>query len=231
MHKHHRYPLAHGFTLIEVAITLFIVALLLGGLLVPLGTQVEQRKVTETQKALDEIKEALIGFTIANGRLPRPATTNVDGNEKAACASEGACTGFIPWATLGLTKLDGWGKIFVYSVTPAFANSSISFTTTATKTVQTRDTAGTLISLASSTPVVILSQGKNNWGVGDSGNAFADTSATNTDEDTNNSATVNFISRTQTDNKAAPGGEFDDIVTWVSPNILFNRLVAAGKLP
>ena len=214
-----------------MAITLFIVALLLGGLLVPLGTQVEQRKITETQKTLDDIKEALIGFTIANGRLPRPATSNVDGNEKSACASEGVCTGFIPWATLGITKLDGWGKIFVYSVTPAFANNPISFTTVATKTVQTRDTTGTLVSLASSTPVVIISQGKNNWGIGDNGNAFADTSATNTDEDTNNSATVNFISRTQTDNTAASGGEFDDIVTWLSPNILFNRLVAAGKLP
>jgi hypothetical protein len=27
------------------------------------------------------------------------------------------------------------------------------------------------------------------------------------------------------------GGEFDDIVDWVSPHVIYNRLVAAGKLP
>ena len=29
----------------------------------------------------------------------------------------------------------------------------------------------------------------------------------------------------------APNGEFDDIVVWLSPNILFNRMIAAGRLP
>ena len=24
---------------------------------------------------------------------------------------------------------------------------------------------------------------------------------------------------------------FDDLVVWISPNVLFNRMVAAGKLP
>ncbi|TCV80076.1 type II secretion system protein [Sulfurirhabdus autotrophica] len=238
MQKKQLYYLSNGFTLIEIAITLFIITLLLGGLLVPLGTQIEQRKISETQRNLEEIKEAMIGFALANGRLPRPANSNVDGNEKAVCtganasAMEQACTGFIPWATLGVPKLDAWGKVFRYSVTPAFANSSITFVTTSTKTVQTRDATGSIISLASSVPAVIISQGKNNWGIGDNGNAFADTSATNTDEDTNNSASVTFISRTQTDSgTAATGGEFDDLVAWISPNILFSRMVAAGKLP
>ncbi|MGB0128320.1 MAG: prepilin-type N-terminal cleavage/methylation domain-containing protein [Rhodocyclaceae bacterium] len=29
----------------------------------------------------------------------------------------------------------------------------------------------------------------------------------------------------------APGGEFDDVVTWLSPNVLYGRLIAAGRLP
>lgn len=29
----------------------------------------------------------------------------------------------------------------------------------------------------------------------------------------------------------ATGGEFDDILTWLSPNILYNRMIAAGRLP
>jgi len=31
--------------------------------------------------------------------------------------------------------------------------------------------------------------------------------------------------------RGAATSEFDDIVTWLSPNILFNRMVVAGKLP
>ena len=51
-----------GFTLVEMAIVLMIVGLLLGGLLVPLSAQMEQRNVTETRKQLDEIQQALIGY-------------------------------------------------------------------------------------------------------------------------------------------------------------------------
>jgi hypothetical protein len=28
----------------------------------------------------------------------------------------------------------------------------------------------------------------------------------------------------------AAGGEFDDIVTWISPSVLYSRLVSAGAL-
>lgn len=30
---------------------------------------------------------------------------------------------------------------------------------------------------------------------------------------------------------AAAGNEFDDIVVWLSPDVLYNRMVAAGQLP
>ena len=39
-----------------------------------------------------------------------------------------------------------------------------------------------------------------------------------------------FVSHTPTPSNAA-NGEFDDIVVWISPNILFSRMVAAGQLP
>ena len=61
-----------GFTLVELAISIFIIALLLGSILVPLATQVEQRQISETQKTIEEIKEALIGFALANSYLPCP---------------------------------------------------------------------------------------------------------------------------------------------------------------
>ena len=37
--------MGRGFTLIEVAIAVFVITLLLGGILVPLATQVELRKI------------------------------------------------------------------------------------------------------------------------------------------------------------------------------------------
>ena len=63
-----------GFSLIEMAIVLFIVALLLGGLLPTVSSQIEQQHTNETRKQLDEIQQALLGFAVINGRLPCPAS-------------------------------------------------------------------------------------------------------------------------------------------------------------
>lgn len=229
-----------GFTLVEMAIVLMIVALLLGGLLPTVTSQIEQQRNNETNKQLADIKEALIGFALVNGRLPRPAISATDGAERAACATAAACTGFIPWATLGTSKLDSWGKIIRYSVTPNFANAPFTLSTTvATKTVQTDSITSTYLvgqtppclTTNQCAPAVIFSHGKNNFGTNDSGNALADSSTTNTDEGTNNTSTDNFFSRIPSNNTAANGGEFDDIVVWIPLNTLMSRMVAAGRLP
>jgi len=39
-----------------------------------------------------------------------------------------------------------------------------------------------------------------------------------------------FVSHTRAE-VGAPNGEFDDVLTWISPNILFNRMIQAGRLP
>lgn len=62
-----------GFTLIELAVVLFIVTLLIGGMLLPLSAQNEIRGRQETDRALATIRDALIGFAVVNGRLPCPA--------------------------------------------------------------------------------------------------------------------------------------------------------------
>lgn len=223
-----------GFTLVEMAIVLVIVGLLLGGMLMPLSAQMEQRRISETQKTLDEITQALIGFAVAKGRLPRPAISATDGAERAACATEAECTGLIPWATLGVSKLDSWGKIIRYSVTLAFAgdvSGTTPFILTSIGTKTIKESSAAVPNLATQIPAVVFSHGHNNWGTGDTGSAFADNSATNVDEDANNTASATFYSRTPSENTAAPGGEFDDHVTWLSPNTLFNRMVAANQLP
>lgn len=235
-----------GFTLIEMSVVLLIVTLLLGSLLLPLATQVEQRQVAETQKLLNDAREALIGFAMVNGRLPRPAVSSTNGAENAtncsaAAVPVAACTGFLPWVTLGLPRFDGVGKQLRYSVAPVFADSVITFSSSTAnhKTVRTRDSAGNPINLVSGVPAVILSHGAKNFGFGETGNEFTNSSATNADEQANDNkfkctlATdcTDFLSRTPSNNPGVTGGEFDDLVAWVPNTLLINRLVAAGRLP
>jgi len=221
-----------GFSLTELAVVLVIVALLIGGMLLPLSAQQDIAARHDSEKALADIREALIGFAAASGRLPRPATSATDGTENATtCATDAACSGFIPWATLGTAKVDGYGKLIRYSVTPAYANGTISLASIANRTVQTRDGAGAAIALAAQVPAVIFSHGKGRWGTSDTGTALADGSATNVDEDVNDAGPTSYFSRLAADNTATAGGEFDDMVVWISSNILFNRMITAGRLP
>lgn len=231
----HSMQLMKGFSLIEMAVVLVVAVLLLGGLLVPLTTQVEQRKISDTEKSLEEAKDALVGFALANGYLPCPAISATNGLENRSgttCAS--GTTGSIPWATLGVNKLDSWGHIIRYSVTAAFTDSSTRFTlsTARTITVHSRDATGTPVNLSNSNdvPAIVISHGKNGYGSFDD-NGIAQAGTAGSDENQNATVSSTFWSRVQTENTAATGGAFDDIVTWVSANALFNRMVAAGRLP
>jgi prepilin-type N-terminal cleavage/methylation domain-containing protein len=238
-----------GFTLIEMAIVLMIVGLLLGGLLVPLSTQMEQRNISDTQKSLSEIKEAFIGYALVNGRLPCPASSTSFGAESFAAggsASNGNCSnfynGFVPAATLGITPIDSqgfaidaWNNRIHYAVTSSNTNAftmtnGMSTTTlpvlapdllvcsTATGISATSCAANTALTSGSGVPVLIYSTGKN----GISGGTSADEAANPNQNSADNDRV--FVSH-------PPTSTFDDLVVWISPNILYNRMVAAGKLP
>ena len=106
-----------GFSLIELAIGLVIVATLLSALLVPLATQMDQRRTVETQRTLEAARDSLVGFAIANGRLPCPAVDATNGIETFATGGsvgDGNCattTGFLPAVVLGLDGLNGSGLL------------------------------------------------------------------------------------------------------------------------
>jgi prepilin-type N-terminal cleavage/methylation domain-containing protein len=116
-----------GFTLIELAIVLFIITLLLGGVLTPLGQQIVERQTSETRRALESARLALVGYALRQphraGPLPCPdlragsAETADDGLEDryddGGCA---ALTGNLPWKTLGLPEADAWGNRLGYAV-------------------------------------------------------------------------------------------------------------------
>jgi prepilin-type N-terminal cleavage/methylation domain-containing protein len=268
-----------GFTLIELAIVLVVVALLLGGLLVPLTMQIEQQKIRETQRAMEEIKEALIGYAIANNRLPcpdsdldgleNPPTPTVTPNTPVAgqTTKTFSCLVFeggLPYQTLGVSREDGWNNRFRYRVTPAFTQRTIvtddatgnvlsstafALSTPGNISVLSRgDNPATsptieskfLLTLAANAPAVIISHGKNGYGATSSyGLPQTPVPASNADEATNVGTGTSKITRSPTAYQATcsdtdeskPFCEFDDLVTWLSPNILFNRMVAAGRLP
>jgi type II secretory pathway pseudopilin PulG len=104
-----------GFSLVEIAVVLLIIAVLTTIVAVPLATQVEQQRISDTQRQLENIREALLGYAMANGRLPCPATSTSNGAEAFApggSAVNGNCSsfvGFVPSSTLGLAPVDTEG--------------------------------------------------------------------------------------------------------------------------
>ena len=128
-----------GFTLIEIAMVLFVGALILGGVVQYLALQVATAKVTATKAKQDAIKGALVNYIVRNNQLPCPADPALPTGDplNGIAKSAGVCTGggvattaavaqgMIPWATLGLsneTSLDGYGNRFTYQVVIAATN-------------------------------------------------------------------------------------------------------------
>src|SRR5258706_433834 len=139
-----------GFSLVELAVALAIIALLIAGALIPLSTQMDVRNGADTRRSMESIREAIIGFAQANGRFPCPAAGTVpaggiDAFLRPAGAEQltpvtlpppatAACTnsfGVVPWTTLGVPETDSWGRRFSYWVTPIFADSIDSLPATA----------------------------------------------------------------------------------------------------
>jgi prepilin-type N-terminal cleavage/methylation domain-containing protein len=135
MQTHSNQISQKAFTLVEVAIVLVIVGLAIGGILSTLSAQVEQQKFNETRNTINNVKEALLGYAMANGRFPCPAlqqttppTLPITAVESPSNASTGvACTnylnGYVPGVTLGLTPtdtygyvLDGWNNPVRYAI-------------------------------------------------------------------------------------------------------------------
>ena len=233
-----------GFSLVELAIVMLIISILLAGVLVPLSIQMDVRKGGETRKTMDDVREALIGFAMANGRLPCPASATSNGVE--APSGGGVCTvplaGFVPAVTLSLTPtdaqgylLDGWNNRVRYAVTTANSNA---FTTagqmrtvgmsTLSADLRVCSTSTGIIggpscaanaTLTSTAVAVIYSLGPN-----------GPTGGTGTDEAANLNADRLFISHDPTP-AGATNGEFDDLVVWLSPSLMYNRLITAGVLP
>ncbi len=245
-----RTHLISGFTLVEMAIVLAIMALILGTGLTLLSAQQEQQRINETKALLSDAREALIGYALSSiattdfrPYLPCPDKTTVAGagtaNDGVEDRTAGACVaqeGNLPWVTLGLTPpIDPWSNRLRYAVTANFSNSVNGMQLTSTGNLNVNDAASGGNSLALNVPATILSHGKNGLGaINATGYANPAPPATNTNELTNAPASIvghtTFVSRALS-TADETGGYFDDQVIWISQYTLFNRMVQAGKLP
>jgi prepilin-type N-terminal cleavage/methylation domain-containing protein len=238
-----------GFTLVEMAMVLAIVALLLTGLVPTISGQIEQQRMTETKRQLSEIQQALIGFAIINGRLPCPAPQGSGTESPSGGACNNSYNGVVPGVTLGLNSLnengevlDAWDNPIRYVVTSSDSNAyttsngiastglenldpNLVVCTTATSITTTDcvDSASRLTALPG-VPVVLFSTGKN----GAQGGLGIDETANLDGTNANNNRT--FVSHTPTGSSSA-NGEFDDMVVWISNQVLISRMVNAGRLP
>lgn len=242
--KYHRND--RGFTLLELSVVLLIAGLLLGGLLVPLSTQMEQGQRTQTQAQFDEAREVLYGFVLKNHRLPCPdCSTDTVGNcddiaaADAAHIGDGAediiagdnCahqTGNLPWVTLGVLGNDAWGRRLTYYVTNTFADTTtagagctpdtlnVSFGLCTDGDVDIVAAAGTTNYVARDVPAIILSHAANGL------------DTTRVHELENADADAIFVYR---DFSGDATYGFDDMLIWISPHILRAKLLDAGILP
>jgi prepilin-type N-terminal cleavage/methylation domain-containing protein len=223
---------------------------------VELGKISDTRKTLETARDALIGFAAANGRLPCPATPPPPYATSSNGVE--APVGGGACTpsippgvGFVPAATLALTPVDkngylvdSWSSPIRYAVTtsgsnefttpgqlrnkltdgdPATPSPDLRVCKTATGlpgpgTSSACPTPSINTTLTNNAVAVIFSVGKN--GVGGAG-------GTGLDESNNLDADRVFITHELTA-AGATNGEFDDIVIWLSPSILYNRILSGG---
>ena len=249
MHQHKET----GFSLLELAIALMIMALLLGGMLNPLGASLESKRRARAQVELERGREALLGFAMINGYLPCPATTTDPGADRygladPACGGEPGAEGYLPWRTLGVPEVDPWGLprsaaadpfngYWRYRVDRNFADPvvGINVRTAQADNLSIADHQGALLTAPTETPVAIIySTGANLRADGENA-GFEGAPCGNPGgyDPGGGTSCPNGEPLYQSGDVSGVGADatFDDVLIWLPRPLLFNRLVAAGRLP
>lgn len=206
-----------------------------------MSAQLEARQRNDTQAKLEEIRQALIGYALINGKLPCP-TTELDpddddyGNGKAYGVEDLTCNvapaeGYLPWKTLGVDQYDSWGVARTSSTDPMngywryvvereFAcpenvcdgSVQINLSTGFTDILSVEDANGSSLTSSSQPAIAII------YSTG------ADVTA-----DGENGTTEAIAPFMYQGGTATPS--FDDITVWLTRPLLISRMVTAGTLP
>lgn len=226
-----------GFTLVELAIALAVIAILGTSVLMAVRVQTTQRQITDTRVALDEARSALLAYAAVNGELPCPAQGGAPGSGQEQVRVAGRCPssrGLLPWESLGITALDGWGHRLAYVVSSDFAANDL-LTLETPGSIQIKAGGGSPTQLASADAVAaaVWSFGSNGtFGTNADGSQLPPLAGTGADEQTNGSlAGQQVVARDLAEDPGSANGVFDDQVIWLSRYVVFNRLIEAGRLP
>lgn len=217
-----------GFSLVELAVVLVVVAALLATILLGAASVLQRARISDTEKHLNLAVQAISGFLYTTGRLPCP-DTNGDGVEAVAdcdAAAGDPLVGALPARTLGVGGVDPWGGAYVYAVDTDFADTSpggdvtfsLSEPSEANIDLEIEDGTGTTI--AENVALVVFSRGPNRY-TGQAG-------AGRPSENENNDNDGIFRRATYSD---SGNNIYDDVIEWVSANVLKAKMVEAGKLP
>ncbi len=257
-----KLSLNKGFTLVEIAIVLLIVAILLGYTVAMFSVQQELGQYRKVDKQMDQISAAIIAFAQVNGRVPCPDSGVFDGVADtidiydAAGALSGSdglpdgCTSYIgrlPASTLGLNGklnttnnlIDPWLNEYIYHVSSMSTDGNVvdliapngvknagltlidapnificdGSTESGGDTTCANVTGDTVVDNVS---IVIVSTGK------DGASFDSEIQLENTDGD------AVYVASEFNDTKL---GKYDDKIKWISPNLLYSKMIEAGKLP
>jgi len=240
----------HGFSLMEMAVVLMILGTLMSGVLVAVSQTTENNRRTNALVQLRQIEEALYGFAQTHGRLPCPASDSSNGIEVTdggfGCA---IWYGFVPASTLALygsinaekLLLDAWGNPFRYAV-GEFSHSGNYVFTSQVNLRSFYNASGAGITnanmlricnnstcepdeiISDTIPALILSMGAD-WATCTSANEIANSCEFTSANGYSLPADKDFVKRDYAEDL------FDDQLIWLSPYVLFNKLITAGKLP
>lgn len=229
-----------GFSLIELAIVIAAMALMVGGLMVPLSAQLERYRMRETEMALAEAMEALLGHAAIHRRLPCPDTDG-DGREDRledpSKPDQHPCPRFegtLPWATLGVMGLDGWNRRIRYRGNDAYTRSDgVPNPPRTVGSLQIMDRLGNQ-SLVPGNPngpaAILFSCGSNGVPDGENdgrrGKAAASPPSGCTNPVRPANARYEYGPPARSDS-----GQPDDMLIWLSRHVLLNRLIRAGVWP
>lgn len=215
-----------------MSVVLLIMGLLLGSVMQPMGSGVIERQRKDTLAQLVGIREALIGFASAHHRLPCPVLAGGVAQQVTDICS--VAHGYVPATVLGINGkydsngllTDSWGVPIQYHISLSDADNDglADFTTVAemrdvgmqslAPDYEICNSAACTQLRANRVPAVLVSTGL--------------VQSQSGDESENQDADARFVSR---DLDVVGNDRFDDIVVWLSGNILFTRLLQAHVLP
>lgn len=257
-----------GFSLIEIAIVIFILSILLTSAVISVSSLKKTTNYSQARKQLSQIEQALYGYAAANNRLPCPAIPGNGGlsnqpNQASNCANSLSIEGFIgfiPSTSLGIQGrvncdgllLDPWGRPYRYSVSntdvsDGFADfvvfngirnegmSQVQANIEICRNLTTGCVLGTPPAanfVSNSAVAVIFSMGEpreNSPREDENAGQASITGSPNCGSKTYPLSSNRLYY--SADIKEVAGAEFDDILTWISPNILFSKMLDSNALP